>query len=95
MVVTCMHKIVVYSKDGCHLCERALAKLEDLSKDHEFQLTTFEISNERKIFEKYVLSIPVVELDGRVVFQASDITAPGDIEIELEKVVQALDVRTL
>ena len=90
-----MHKIVVYSKDGCHLCERAIAKLEDLSKNHEFQLTRFEISDERRIFEKYVLSIPVVELDGRVVFQASDITVPGDIEVKLEKVVQALDVRTL
>ena len=89
-----MHKIVVYSKDGCHLCERAIMKLRDLSNDYEFQLIISEISNERRILEKYVLSIPVVELDGRVVFQASDIIAPGDIEVKLEKVVQALDVRT-
>lgn len=88
-----MHKIVVYSKGGCHLCDRAIIKLRDLSRDQRFELKTFEITSDHTIFEKYFLSIPVVELDGEVVFQANEITAPGDIEAKLEKIVLALDTR--
>jgi glutaredoxin len=85
-----MHRAVVYSKDGCHLCERAMSALIELSKTHSLEVRTFEITKDTKVFEKYYLSIPVVMLDGKIVFQASDIDAPDDIARKLSAIVSSL-----
>ena len=73
-----MQKVVLYSKEGCHLCEQALTKLQHLRVEHEFQLDIIEITNDKALFERYFLSIPVVELDGNIVFQASDMGSSQD-----------------
>jgi glutaredoxin len=78
------NKVIVYSKDGCHLCERAISKLEELSKSFTFDLQIVEITKNNETFAKFYLEIPVVILDGEVVFQASDIDTPTAIERKLE-----------
>jgi glutaredoxin len=85
-----LHKVIVYSKQGCHLCERAIAKLNELSKMDSFEVQTFEITRNEAIFEKYSISIPVVELDGRIVFRVEDIDSPDDIEIKLNVIFSDL-----
>ncbi len=51
-----------------------------------FKLQEFDIARDSIIFEKYFLLIPVVELDGKIVFQATDIEKPGDIETKLDDI---------
>jgi len=87
-----MHRVVIFSKDGCHLCEHAISTLMELSKSHSLEVHTFEITKDPKVFEKYYLSIPVVELDGKIVFQASDIDSPDDIERKLSLIVSSFAV---
>jgi len=67
-----------------------MVKLKQLSTTQCFELETVEITDDPTLFERYFLSIPVVELDGQVVFQASDMQKPQDIELKLEKIVSQL-----
>ena len=72
-------QIVLYSKPGCHLCEKALVVIQKFGDVREI-----DISEDPELFKKYFLSIPVVELDGKIIFQANDIKSPEDIETKLE-----------
>lgn len=64
------HRLVLYSKPGCHLCEDALAMVRDLSR--EFALTIEEIDIERDdaLFKKYFDKIPVLMIDGSITLAA-------------------------
>lgn len=86
-----MHKITVFSKEGCHLCERVVAKMKELSTEGDFELEIVEITGDISIFEKYFLKIPVVHLDGKEVFEVEDIALPQDCEVKLEALVSKLD----
>ena len=83
-----MHRIVVYSKEGCHLCEKVLNFLRNFTANLDLRI--IEITDDPIIFKEFYLSIPVVELDGKIVFQASDINSPGDLETKLGAIVAAL-----
>ncbi len=61
-----MRKIVVYSKSGCHLCEKVISELEKLRSDEGFELTTQDITRDPKLYERYRNLIPVVTVDGTV-----------------------------
>lgn len=79
------HEIIVYSKEGCHLCERAVAKLRQLiSARDAVVIKTVEITQDARLLEKYAFDVPVVVLDERVILRASEIDSPGDIETKLE-----------
>lgn len=54
-----MRKVALYSTEGCHLCELALALLHQLKKPIE--ITVIEIGDDDQLVEKYGTSIPVVE----------------------------------
>jgi glutaredoxin len=54
-----MSKVVLYSTEGCHLCELALALLHQLKTPIE--ITIIEIGDDERLVEKYGTSIPVVE----------------------------------
>ena len=86
-----MHRITVFSKVGCHLCERAVDKLKELSLGSDFELEVVEITKDSSIFEKYFLKIPVVQLDGKDVLEVEDIALPQDCKLKLETLVSHLD----
>jgi glutaredoxin len=85
-----LHEVVVFSKEGCHLCEKAIDTLNQLSRSHSIRIQILDISKDHQLFEKYSLEIPVVQLDSRLVFQASDINALGDIERKLTSIISSL-----
>jgi hypothetical protein len=66
---------VLYAASGCHLCEDAAAALEALRRTHEFALREVDIHSDPEVERRYLLEIPVIEVDGAVVTQA-----PVDIE---------------
>jgi glutaredoxin len=89
--VEALHKIVVFSKDGCHLCERAIDTLRSLEADRKFTLEVVEIASDKQLFDKYFLSIPVVRVDGKDVFDAEDIGLPEQCKSKLTKLVTELE----
>ena len=86
-----MHKIIVFSKDGCHLCERAIDILRGLSSGDKFVLEIIQITTNKELFDKYFLTIPVVRLDGKDLFNAEDIGLPEECRAKLTKMVLDLE----
>jgi glutaredoxin len=52
--------LVLYSREGCHLCDDARAVLERVG--HPF--TEVDIDTDDELFKRYLERIPVVALDG-------------------------------
>lgn len=62
-----MHRLILYSKSDCHLCERAREVIERCRLKADFTLEEVDISQNRELFERYRNDIPVVLLDGQEV----------------------------
>ncbi|MFN2614528.1 MAG: glutaredoxin family protein [Actinomycetota bacterium] len=54
-----MSRVLLYTRDGCHLCEEAAGLLDGWGVGYE---TAWD--------DRYVLRIPVIEVDGVVVAEA-------------------------
>ena len=65
-----LHKITLYSKEGCHLCENAKEALFELADDFEIELEEVDITTDSALFEKYKYTIPVMVIDYSIVLEA-------------------------
>ena len=63
-----MVKLTLYSKKECHLCDAAKKELNDLRKELSFSITEVDIEKDLTANEKYRRLIPVIEMDGKVIF---------------------------
>jgi hypothetical protein len=61
-------KVSVFYGAGCHLCERALAKVRALREELEFELEEIAIDGSPELEARYRELVPVVEIDGEQVF---------------------------
>ncbi len=60
-----MHVITIYSKPGCHLCERAKEVIARCRARAAFTLTEVDISQDAELARRYGQDIPVILLDGQ------------------------------
>jgi glutaredoxin len=67
------HRIVFYTKPGCHLCEDTLALLNRLQGEFTLTIQAIDITTDDVLFKKYFDKIPVLWIDERVT-----LTAPID-----------------
>jgi len=56
--------VTVYSRPGCHLCERAMEALRALQPQLGFALEELDISADEQLQRAYFDRIPVVLVDG-------------------------------
>ena len=82
-----MHKVVLYTKDGCHLCERVLTELLKLTDAQSFEISIKDITTDSKLFDSYRNIIPVVEVDGKVRLAGAALSNPNTLEGALRKVL--------
>ncbi|HJM75402.1 MAG TPA: glutaredoxin family protein [Dehalococcoidia bacterium] len=68
--VPALRQVVLYSRPGCHLCDDAWRALDDLQVSLAFSLREVNIEDNPKLERRYMLEIPVIEVDGTVVTQA-------------------------
>ena len=78
-----MRKVIVYTKDGCHLCERVIAQLEKMSSTHALEISIQDIASDSDLFESYKEMIPVVSVDGAVKFTAESLSGGMNLENSL------------
>jgi glutaredoxin len=57
-------RLVLYTREGCHLCAEALATLHRLRAELAFELHERDIDADEALLRAYFERIPVVELDG-------------------------------
>lgn len=60
-------KIVLYSRRGCHLCERA----EDMLATRVAEVTVVDVDASADLARIFGTRVPVVEVDGRVVIEGN------------------------
>ena len=59
-----MARITIYSKPGCHLCDRAKEVIERCRAKVEFAIEVVDISQNPELLQRYRDDIPVILLDG-------------------------------
>ena len=64
-----MRRVTLYSRDGCHLCDEARRALERVRGEVPFELSEVDIESDDRLHRAYLERIPVVELDGRELFE--------------------------
>lgn len=64
-----MPEVVFYTRAGCHLCDLARAEVEAARVEVPFALREVDILADRDAFDDFKFDIPVVEVDGRVLFK--------------------------
>ena len=60
-----MARITIYSKPGCHLCDRAKEVIERCRAKVEFAIEVVDISQNPELLQRYRDDIPVILLDGK------------------------------
>jgi glutaredoxin len=61
-------KVTLYHAEGCHLCERARAILEEARAELPFELEEVDIGGNDELEAKYREWLPVVEIDSERAF---------------------------
>ncbi|MEC1179069.1 glutaredoxin family protein [Metasolibacillus meyeri] len=61
-----MKTVNFYSRPNCHLCEEGLLTLKLVQEDCTFELNIINIEENDALHEKYMLMIPVVTYEGRI-----------------------------
>lgn len=64
-----VHDVVIYSRQGCHLCEVVKGTLAQLQPQADFQWSEIDIDTDPELRQKYNDQIPVVFIDGRKAFK--------------------------
>jgi glutaredoxin len=64
-----MHEVVVYSRNGCHLCDVVKETLAQLRGEADFQWCEVDIDADPALRRQYNDQVPVVFIDGRKAFK--------------------------
>jgi len=66
-----MKRVDLFTRDGCHLCDEALAVLEEVRHEQTFELVVIDLDREAPPDKRaaYDWEVPVVELDGRKIMK--------------------------
>lgn len=60
-----MH-VTYYRQNNCPLCDEAEMMMKLVQEDYTFTWSTVDIQSDDEIHEKYMLMVPVLEKDGKV-----------------------------
>ena len=66
-----MARVVLYARDGCHLCDQAREVIEQVGRTVAFTFTEIDIETDDALVRDYGFRIPVVAIDGEELFEIS------------------------
>lgn len=80
-------KIEIYSKRGCHLCDKAKAVIEKVKDKYPITISEIDISNNPALLKKYKEKIPVVFINNRqaFVYKVHEVTLTKKLELFLNQ----------
>jgi len=64
-----MHEVVVYSREGCHLCDVVKDTLKQMQGEADYTWREVDIDADADLRQKYNDEVPVVFIDGRKAFK--------------------------
>jgi glutaredoxin len=63
--------VVLYARDGCHLCDDARAVIERVRASERFVFEEVDIDGDDALVRDYGFRVPVVAVDGQELFEIS------------------------
>jgi glutaredoxin len=81
--------VTVFSKEGCHLCEKVIETLNSLSARFDLHVMVVDINDDPSLQDRYSLTIPVVQINGEDVFDAGDMWGDASDAMALEQLVKS------
>ncbi len=64
-----MHKVELYGRAGCCLCDEAREMLTRVRARHAFELIEHDIERDAGLLRRYLERIPVIVIDGEEAFE--------------------------
>ena len=64
-----MHKVTLYSRPGCHLCDVARETILAQRVRHGFEFEEIDIEGDDELELEYGIRVPVIEVDGEEAFE--------------------------
>jgi glutaredoxin len=64
-------EVVLYTRQGCHLCEQAGKVLKQARQRHGFALRQVDVDDHPELVREYGECVPVVTINGRVRFRGT------------------------
>lgn len=65
-----LHKVTIYGKPGCHLCQAAADVVQKVvGTNLAILIEKVDITQDAELLEKYRNDVPVIEVDGREAFR--------------------------
>ncbi len=64
-----MHKVLMYSRPRCHLCDEARIEILRVRETVPFDLDEISIEGDEDLEREYGIRIPVVLVDGEELFE--------------------------
>ena len=61
--------VVLYTRQGCHLCEDAWAELAAARQRHGFRLSLVDVDSDPRLVAEHGEHVPVVTVNGQVRFR--------------------------
>jgi glutaredoxin len=61
-----LHKLTLYTKSKCHLCDEMKEVVLRLKDKYEFDFEEVDIENDKVLYQKYEEKIPVLFVDGKM-----------------------------
>jgi glutaredoxin len=62
---------VLYTRQGCHLCETAHELLNEAQRRHRFPLEAVDVDTAPELIDRYGNCVPVVTVNGRLRFRGT------------------------
>ncbi len=66
-----MTTVVLYARQGCHLCDEARVVIETVRTQIPFTFEEVDIEGDDALLRDYGIRIPVVAVDGEELFEIS------------------------
>ena len=63
------HEVILYSREGCHLCEVVKESLQRLADRATFAWREVDIDQDEELRKKYNNEVPMVFINGRKAFK--------------------------
>jgi glutaredoxin len=60
---------VLYTRQGCHLCEDAWLLVQKEQKRYQFQFNVVDVDTDENLFKQFGDQVPVVMVDGQIRFR--------------------------
>jgi len=62
-------EVIVYTRQGCHLCDDAWRLLEEAGRKHALALRSIDVDQDNQLKFAYGHEVPVIAINGKVRFR--------------------------